>query len=241
MPDSATRTTPAGILRRHAHGPVGVDLERDQVALVHADQRRRPPRAPARARPRRGSRPARRARARRPAHGSRASSVSSSAATISSTASAPMSRASTTSWAETVKSLRSTGSATAPRAAEIGGRAAEELDVGEHRQARGAAHLVLAGQRGRIEVGDQVALRRRPPLDLGDHRHQVGPGRRLRGLGSHAAKPRVGRAALGTPRSDGRANESRRGRVRRCASRMRSRYVATDGTNLAGGRADSSA
>ena len=38
MPDSATRTTPVGHLRGHAHGPVGVDLEGDEVALVHADE-----------------------------------------------------------------------------------------------------------------------------------------------------------------------------------------------------------
>ena len=38
MPDSATRSTSAGIAAPDADRPVGVDLEGDQVPLVHADQ-----------------------------------------------------------------------------------------------------------------------------------------------------------------------------------------------------------
>ena len=38
MPDSATRSTPSGIDAADPHRPVGVDLEGDEVALVHADQ-----------------------------------------------------------------------------------------------------------------------------------------------------------------------------------------------------------
>ena len=40
MPDSATLTTPSGIAAGHPHGAVVVDLERDEVALVDADERR---------------------------------------------------------------------------------------------------------------------------------------------------------------------------------------------------------
>ena len=55
---------------------------------------------------------------------------------MSSTQSAPISRASTRRAGDTVKSLRSTGSGTPTGGGEIVGRAAEELLVGEHRQAR---------------------------------------------------------------------------------------------------------
>ena len=37
-PDSATRATEAGMALPHPHGPVVVDLEGDQVALVHPDE-----------------------------------------------------------------------------------------------------------------------------------------------------------------------------------------------------------
>ena len=51
---------------------------------------------------------------------------------------------------------------------QVGHRAAEELDVGEHAEARRPAALVLARQHGRIEPDVQVTLRRRTPLDLAD-------------------------------------------------------------------------
>src|SRR5262249_51397903 len=46
---------------------------------------------------------------------------------------------------------------------------AEIWRVGEHRQRAGASGLVRLGRRRRIEVGGEVALRRRAPLDLADH------------------------------------------------------------------------
>ena len=96
-PDSATLTTPSGIAVGHPRGPLVVDLERHEVALVDADQRRPGVRGRSPARARRGPRRARRARASSPAAWSSISSTRSSAATISSTASAPISRASATS------------------------------------------------------------------------------------------------------------------------------------------------
>ena len=91
MPDSATRTTSAGHGGADPHGAVGVDLEGDEVALVDADQRGAD-----------GDGPLQlgfvvdldehvEARARRRGRGGRRSSASSRAATMRSTASAPMS------------------------------------------------------------------------------------------------------------------------------------------------------
>ena len=76
-------------------------------------------------------------------------------------ASAPISRASTTSRGSTVKSLRSTGSDVAAAGRfEIGHRPAEELLVGEHGEAAGAAVLVRRRQLGGVEVAVEVALGR---------------------------------------------------------------------------------
>ena len=70
-----------------------------------------------------------------------------------------------------MKSLRSTGSAVAARAAvEKFRRALERRRVGQHREAGRAARLVGARQRRRIEVGADQALRRARLLDLGDQR-----------------------------------------------------------------------
>ena len=148
-----------------------VDLERHEVALVHADERRAGGQRRPRARARRGSRPARRGRARRRARGGRPARRRSSAAAISSTQSAPMSRASTTSKGETVKSLRRTGSEHAARAAW---RSATEppknsTSVSTDRHDAPPASYV-AGHRRRVEVGVEVALRRRAALDLADDR-----------------------------------------------------------------------
>jgi hypothetical protein len=54
----------------------------------------------------------------------------------------------------------------APRRLEVGDRSPEELLVGEHRQARRAAGARTPPPWRRVEVGVEVALRRRPPLDL---------------------------------------------------------------------------
>ncbi len=53
---------------------------------------------------------------------------------------------------------------------EMIGAALERGRVGEHRQAAGAARLVGARQRGRIELGADQPLRRARLLDLGDER-----------------------------------------------------------------------
>ena len=102
---------------------------------------------------RRAPRRGRRGRARRPARAASASSSSSSAAAMSRTASAPMIRASHTSAGDTVKSLRSTGTRhRRPRPREVVGRPAEELHVGEHREAGRPTGLVAATRARRVEV-----------------------------------------------------------------------------------------
>src|SRR5690606_15883196 len=60
-----------------------------------------------------------------------------------------------------------TGSA---RLAQVAVAALEEIDVGEHRQAGGAAGLVAAGDRGGVEIGPDQPLGRARLLDLGDDR-----------------------------------------------------------------------
>ena len=103
----------------------------------------------------------------------------SSAAAISSTQSAPISRASATSSADTVKSLRSTGSEHGSRGGlQVGRRPAEELLVGEHRQARGAAvarrsRASVAGSRSRLRSpfdGERrlISLITASPVELGE-------------------------------------------------------------------------
>ena len=81
-----------------------------------------------------------------------------------------------------VKSLRNTGSSHAPRAAsQVVDGAAEVRAVGEHRQARRAAGRVrLGGDRG-VEIGREIALRRRTALDLGDHPDGARSGRNAAG------------------------------------------------------------
>ena len=70
-----------------------------------------------------------------------------------------------------MKSLRSAGRAVASRAAVEEFRPALERGrVGEHRQAGRAAGLIGPGQRRRIEIGADQALRRARLLDLGDQR-----------------------------------------------------------------------
>ncbi len=131
------------------------------------------------------------------------SSPGERAAAMSSTASAPMHRASRTSAGATVKSLRNTGKAVAARAAtrSSGDPAKNSRSVSTD---KAAAPLVLigAGQAGRIEVRGERSLARAGPLDLGDHGHP-GAGRQ--------ARPR----SRGPGRWPGRAPPGRRGPVRR--------------------------
>ena len=96
--------------------------------------------------------------------------------------------------AATVKSLRSTGNDTASRAAwQVIGRSAEVRLVGQHRQARRAARLVAPGQLGRIEVGEQVPLGRRPALHLADDAEGGEAGERRHEPAGGRAGPRNGR------------------------------------------------
>ncbi len=142
-----------------------VDLEGHQVALVHADQRGADVERTTqfalvvdlhqrietdRQRPQRGSGPVRRP---------------DNAAAIRSTQSAPIRRVSTTSSSLTVKSLRITGQrAGAQRRLQVGDRAAEVVDVGEHRQAAGTTRRVRTRP---ARPGSRSMLR--SPLD-GDRR-----------------------------------------------------------------------
>ena len=75
------------------------------------------------------------------------------------------------------------------RRAQVGDRPGEELGVGEHRQAGGTTVGVGAGERRRIEVAVEVALRRRAALDLGDDGQlaRVGEGDREAAGGAETA------------------------------------------------------
>ncbi len=86
-----------------------------------------------------------------------------------------MSRASHTSRGETVKSFRNNGVATADaNRGEVVCGSSEEVGVGENGDARGPAPLVRTGERRRVEADIDVALRRRPALDLRDDRELSG-------------------------------------------------------------------
>ena len=89
----------------------------------------------------------------------RAASGLSSAATMSSTRSAPAARASNTWYGVAMKSLRSTGSADrSANRLEVGERSAEPATLGEHADRARAAELIAAGECGR--VGDLARARR---------------------------------------------------------------------------------
>src|SRR5690606_18568777 len=75
---------------------------------------------------------------------------------------------------------------------EVGGRAAEELDVGEHRQASRSPTCIRGRHYRRIEPGVEVALRGRTPLDLADHRQLLG----RRQCGAEAARGRQAAALV---------------------------------------------
>ena len=134
-----------------------------------------------------------------------------------------MIRASETSRPSTVKSLRSTGRSLAlADRGQVVGRPAEELAVGEDREAAAPRRLVGGGQRGGVEVGGQVALRRRAALDLGDHRRAAGGRLRRRRQGG-----RNGRGS-GASTAEVMAWSSQRGsslEALRLAVMMRSRAV----------------
>ena len=91
-----------------------------------------------------------------------------------------------------MKSLRSAGRAVAARAAVEEFRLAlERRRVGQHREAGGAARLVGARERRRIEIGADQALRRARLLDLGDQRVVAGARACVRSRrGSRAARAR---------------------------------------------------
>ena len=119
------------------------------------------------------------------------STFCSSAATISSTRSAPCARASCTWYGLTMKSLRSTGMSTAARtASRSASDAAETALLGEHADRPRAARCVGLGELGGI--GDR--RRARPwtgwPLHLGDHADARLAQRGLRIDGAGAAAPR---------------------------------------------------
>jgi len=61
---------------------------------------------------------------------------------------------------------------------EILHRPTEPVDIGENRQTRRSPRLVGAGERGGIEVGEEIALARGAPLDLADHGDRIRSGQR---------------------------------------------------------------
>ena len=75
-----------------------------------------------------------------------------------------------------------------PRDLEVLDGATEVVDVGEHREARRATVSIRGGQDGGVEIRRKWSLRRRAPLDLGNHtqprgtqRSSEAPGRRRNG------------------------------------------------------------
>ena len=113
------------------------------------------------------------------------------------------------------------------RGDEVLRRALEERRVGEHREAGRAARLVGAGERRRIEVGADQALRRARLLDLGDQRRPAG-GDASRS--SALRKPRGGGSVRGAaPRSRAAARRPwRRRSPRACSPRSSARMSAID-------------
>ena len=77
---------------------------------------------------------------------------------ISRMQSAPIARLSYTWQGSSMKSLRSTGRSERQRAGQELVLALEVRLVGQHREAGGAAALIGAGQRGRVEVGADQPL-----------------------------------------------------------------------------------
>ncbi len=152
MPDSATLTTPSGIGGRHPVGALLVDLERHEVALVHTDQgrpdvqgdlelglvvhldQRVEPEVPGQPEAcdelgllEDGDDQEHGVRTHQPGVGDVA-----------------------LRHREVLPQHREVGRC--PRHVEVVDAAAEELHVGEHRQARRAARFVGLGQRDRVEA-----------------------------------------------------------------------------------------
>ena len=67
-----------------------------------------------------------------------------------------------------------------PGGGQVGGRSAEEVGVGQDREAGRPARHVLLGDQVGLEVRVELALGRRAPLDLGDAREPVTPAARRR-------------------------------------------------------------
>ena len=83
-----------------------------------------------------------------------------------------------------MKSLRKTGRrGRLARRGQIFGASLEGGRVGQHREAGGAARLIGARERRRIEVGADQSLRRARLLDLGDQREFACGDARPQGLG----------------------------------------------------------
>ena len=163
---------------------------------------------------------------------------SSTAARITSTASAPM-RPCLDDLVRIQQEVLAQGRQRhrAPGRRQVGIVALEIGRVGQHRKAGRAARGIGAGQRRRVEVGADQALRRRRPLDLGD---QGRP--RLRRCLPRAPgeMPRGGEAAAAAARSctrrsvDGFANAT----ARACGdATMRARLPLADALEHAHGRA----
>src|SRR5690606_20604609 len=88
---------------------------------------------------------------------------------------------------------------------QVGVGALEEVDVGQHREAGGAAGLVAAGDGGGIEVRADHALGRTGLLHLGDHRGPAGGDPRLEGRGETADRRRIGEPRRELPSRQPRA------------------------------------
>ena len=214
---------PAGMRARCVERAVHVDLERLEIAGVHADRPPRRSRAPVQILVGVGLDERAQAEIARGRRACATSSFADRQAAISSTASAPAARDSISSAGWTRKSLRSTGSSHAMRAAR---RSASEPSkcVGSVSTEIAAAPAGRVGPRllGGVAIGD-LAGRRRGALDLGDHRGTPG----LR-----AERCRRSRAAGGTASARASSVESSSG----CRSSSRRRSSTRSVRKPMGGR-----
>ena len=121
-----------------------------------------------------------------------------------------------------MKSFRRTGSEQADRADRRSSALPPKNSlVGEHGQAGGTAGFVLGGHGGGVETGIEITLGRRPPFDLGDHRHPVAGRHRPDGSVERADRPGdFGRRSIAASRSRWSLAASAR-----WAARMESRYA----------------
>src|SRR6185437_9251824 len=87
-----------------------------------------------------------------------------------------------------------------PGGHQVVGGPAEVVPVGQYRQAGGPAGDVGGGHLGRVEVGGQVAIGRRPALHFGDHRQAAAAGAVAGGgRGDGGGEPLGRRAVEGGP------------------------------------------